>query len=135
MGFAQRNIRKRKHHPTSKRTTILRRLKTAQGFQSEDMFNITASLRSTRDKREYIADSGASRHMIGKCNCTSRELQARRKMKEPIDTQTTNKVVTITEEVSVYVTMLDLFLWARLLQHAPAVLALGLLVDEENYDF
>ena len=86
--------------------------------------------------REYLVDSGASFHLIGKDVCLPHELKTRRKRPSPISLFTANGTVSVTEEINIYVADLGIHVWAQLMHtDTPAVLSLGRLVNEEDFTY
>ena len=74
-----------------------------------------------RKERDFAVDPGARVHMVSKKDRNSAELETMRPSKSPMTVMTANGEVRTTEEATVYVKQLDLFVKVML----PAVLSLG----------
>ena len=59
------------------------------------------------EEREFVADSGASMHMVGKRDLNSAELKTMRTSRSPTKVMTANGEVQTREEATVYVKELD----------------------------
>ena len=86
-------------------------------------------------EREFVADSGASMHMISKKDLSDAEMDTLTKSCSPTIVITANGEVPTHEEAIVYVKELDIFLTMKVLENTPAVLSLGKLCDENGYSY
>ena len=77
---------------------------------------------ATTPKREFVADSGASMHMLSRTDLNSAEMETVRVSESPTTVNTTNGEVQTKEEATVYVKEMDLFVTVKLLEDTPAVL-------------
>ena len=68
-------------------------------------------------------DSGASLHMMSKSYSTPEEQETIQKSKDPSVLMTANGTTQTTQEATVYVC--NLYMFVRLLEESPAVLSLG----------
>ena len=84
------------------------------------------------EEREFVADSGASMHMISKKDLSEAEMDTLTKSCIPTIVITANGEVQTHEEATVYVKELDFFLTMKVLKDTPAVLSLGKLCDENG---
>ena len=96
---------------------------------------MTAASTINPEKREFVADSGASMHMVSKKDLNKAELETVRISTNPIMVVTANGEVPAKEEAAVYVRELDLFVTLMLLENTPAVLSLGKLCEEFGYSY
>ena len=87
------------------------------------------------EEREFVVDSGASRHMLSRKDLNSAELETVKVSKSPTTVVTANGEVQTTEEATVYVKELDLFVTVKLLDDTPAVLSLGKLCEDHGYSY
>ena len=87
----------------------------------------------TSRKRDFIVDWGASFRMMGKSGLTPEEQAKSRKSKDPAVVMTANGTTHTTEEATVHVCDLDVFVQVRLLTTSPAVLSMGKLFREIGY--
>ena len=85
--------------------------------------------------REFVADSGASMHMISKKDLSDADMDSLTKSCSPTIVITANGEVQTHEEAVVYVKELDIFLTMKVLENTPAVLSLGKLCDENGYSY
>ena len=84
----------------------------------------------SRRKKEFVVDSGASMHMVSK-----KELYSAEVTRNPTTVMTANGEVQTSEEATVYVKQLDLFVTVMLLEETPAVLSLGKLCEDHGYTY
>ena len=89
---------------------------------------------STLKPEEFIADSGASMHMISKKDQSKAEMDTLTKSCSRTIVITANGEVQTHEEVIVYVKELDMFLTMKVLENTPAVLSFGTFCDENGCD-
>ena len=90
--------------------------------------NIVVSRSDCHDEdREFLVDSGASLHMMSKNALTSETI---RKSEEPTVIMTANGKAKSTEEATVHVGDLDVFVTMMLFDDSFAVLSLCLLCEE-----
>ena len=75
------------------------------------------------EEREFVVDSGASMHVVSKSDLNQAELETVVTSRSPT-TMTANGEVRTTEEATVYVKQLDLFVKVMLLEETPTVLSL-----------
>ena len=85
------------------------------------------------EEREFVADSGASMHMISKKDLSDAEMDTLTTSRSPTTVITANGEVQTHEEAPVYVKELDIFLTMKVLEDTPAVNSLGKLCDEHGY--
>ena len=85
------------------------------------------------EERDFVVDSGASRHMISKKDLNSAELETLTTSKSATTVITASGEVQTHEEDTVYVKELNIFLTMKVLEDTPAVLSLGKLCDEHGY--
>ena len=85
-------------------------------------------------KRKFIIDSGASFHLVGPQELTLEEHQNTYPMKKPQPLSTANGIRTATIQTIMYIPELDLIIHPIIMDRAPAVLSLGLLI-KEGYSF
>ena len=81
-------------------------------------------------EREFVVDSGASKHMLSKKDLHEAELETVRVSKNPTVVMTANGEVPTKEEATVYVRELDLFMTVMLLENALPILSLGKFCEE-----
>ena len=79
---------------------------------------------------EFKVDSGASVHLMSKCDLSAEEQDIIRKSKELCEVMTANGSSTTTEEASVCVRDLDMFINVQLLEYSPVVLSSGKMVKK-----
>ena len=85
---------------------------------------------------EFYVDSGASRHMMSKNDeLTSGENDTIERSKEPTVNTTANGKAESTEEATVYVNDLNVFVVMMLLKDSPEVLSSGLLCEEKGCSY
>ena len=95
--------------------------------------NVVASRSdSEHEEREFIVDSGASLHLMSKCELTSGETDTIRRSKEPTLITTANGKAESTEEVTVHVNDMDVSVTVMLLECSPAVLSLWLIMRRKE---
>ena len=87
------------------------------------------------EEREFVADSGASMHMISEKDLDSGDMDTLTKSCSPTTVITANGEVQTHEEATVYAKELDMFLTMKVLEHTPTVLSLGKLCDENGYSY
>ena len=87
------------------------------------------------EEREFVVDSGASRHMISKKDVSDAEMDTLTKSCIPTIVIRANGEVQTHEEATVYVKELEIFLTVKVLDNTPAVLSLGKLCDENGYSY
>ena len=92
-------------------------------------------LHSKPEEREFVADSGASMHMISKKDLSNAELETVTTSRSPTTVKTANGEVQTNEETTVYVKELEIFLTMNVLEDTPAVLSLGKHYDEHGYSY
>ena len=85
------------------------------------------------EEREFVADSGASMHMLSRKDLNSAELETVRFSESPTTVVAANGEVQTEEEATVYVKELDLFVTVKLLEETPAILSLGKLCEDPGY--
>ena len=91
--------------------------------------------RLRRQKSRFVVDSGASMHMVSKKDLNSAELVTMRTSRSPTTVMTANGEVQTTEEATVYVQQLDLFVKVVLREEIPAMLSLGKLCEDHGYTY
>ena len=77
------------------------------------------------EETEFVVDSRASMHIVSKKDLDSAELETMRTSRSLTTAMTANGEVQTTEEDTVCVSELDLFVTVMLLEENPAVLSLG----------
>ena len=87
------------------------------------------------EEREFVVDSGASMHMIGKKDLSDAEMDTLTKSCSPTIVITAHGEVQTHKEAIVYVKELDICLTMKVLDNTPAVLSLGKLCDENGYSY
>ena len=87
------------------------------------------------EEREFVADSGASMHMLSRKDLNSAELQTLKVPESPTTVVTANGEVQRKEEATVNVRELDLIETVKLLEDTPAVLSLGKLCEDHGYKY
>ena len=87
------------------------------------------------EQRELTVDPGASVEMVSKHGLIHEEKRTVRKLKESCTMFTASGSITATEEATVYVRDLDMFMTVKLLEASPAVLSLGQFWEEHWYSF
>ena len=87
------------------------------------------------EEREFVVDSGLSMHMLSRKDLNSAELETVRVSRSPITVVTAKCEVLTKEEATVYVKELDLFVTVMLLEDALAVLSLGKLCEDHEYNY
>ena len=100
---------------------------------SENRCLLASNLKT--EEREFVADSGASMHMISKKDVSDAEMDTLTKSCSPTIVITANGEVQTHEEATVYVKELDIFLTMKVLDNTPAVLSLGKLCDENGCSY
>ena len=84
--------------------------------------------------RKFLVDSGASFHLVSKESLSQKESKTVHLIPFPIEIQTANGVVTITECCQVFIHELGIKVNAMILNNTIAVLSLGRLVDDEKFE-
>ena len=92
-------------------------------------------LSSRSESRHYIVDSGASTHLIGYKDLTDEEKGRIRSAKEPLILQTANGRAYAQDETDAYIHDLGIWVVFYILEDSPAVLSLGLLVEEHKFTY
>ena len=87
------------------------------------------------EEREFVADSGASMHMISKKDLKIVKMNTLTKSCSPTTVITANGEVQTHEEATVNVKELNKFLTMKVFKDTPAVLSLGKLCDEHGYSY
>ena len=87
------------------------------------------------EDREFVVDSGARMHMLGKRDLSLDEKDTVRRSRPPTVVMTANGEVQTFEEAQIYGHDLGLFLTVQLLNESPAVLSLGKLCDDHGYSY
>ena len=85
--------------------------------------------------RTFIVDSGASNHIVCRDDIYAKELKTLRPLQEPIYMQTANGLIVVEEEVKVFVSTLQISVWANVLENTPNLLSLGCLCEKEGYSY
>ena len=99
------------------------------------MSHLRQTANKKQEDREFTVDSGASLHMLNKNELTSGEKDTIRRSNEPTVITTANGKAESTEEATVYVNDLDVFVTMMLLEDSPAVLSLGLFCEQVGYSY
>ena len=86
-------------------------------------------------EREFVVDSGATMHMVSKKNLNRAELETMRMSRNLSTVMTANGEVQTSEEATVYVKQLDLFVKVMLLEETRAVLFPGELCEEHGHTY
>ena len=84
------------------------------------------------DEKKFIVDSGTSVHMMSKMDMSPEELETVKVSRRPTTVVTADGSINATEETTVYVKDLDMFVTVQLLQDTPAVLSLGKHCEENG---
>ena len=87
------------------------------------------------DARNMMIDSGASFHLIGQTSLTSNEYANKYKLRDPIPLRTANGISWAEEATQLYISKLGLYVEAIILENSPAVLSLGKLVEDEEFEY
>ena len=90
-------------------------------FSPSDNWCLPAPSTLKLEEREFVVDSGASVHMISKKVFNSAELETVTTSRSPTTEITANGEVQTTEEATVYVKELGIFLTMKVLEDTPAV--------------
>ena len=90
------------------------------------------ALLSIGKQRRFIIDSGASYHLIGDDDLTQRERKTFKDLDSPIELQSANGLVTVTQTALIDVRPLDLRVRAHVLPEAQLLLSLGRLIRYNN---
>ena len=124
LGLVAKNMYKLKEKKTRQHSTFPRR-------------NGHSRRKSTKEpeEREFVVDSGTIRHMVGKRDLNSAELDTMRTSRSPTTVMTANGEVQTREEETVCVKQLDLLVRVMLLEETPALLFLGKLCEDHGYTF
>ena len=80
-------------------------------------------------------DSGASVHMMSQSDLTAEEQETIQKSKDPSVIMTAKGTAHTTEEATVYVGDLDMFVQVPLFKESPAVLSLRKFCEESAYSY
>ena len=107
----------------------------ASFYSPSEVWILLAASTINSEEREFVADSGASMHMVSKKDFNKAELETVRIPKNSIMVVTANGEVPAKEEAMVYVRELDLFVTLMHLENTPAVLSLGQLCEDFGYSF
>ena len=92
-------------------------LQTKVGMGSD----INLNRQSRREREEFIVDSGASKHMMSKTDLSPEELETIQVSPHPTTVITANGTIDTTEEVTIHVKDLAMFVTVQLLDDTPAV--------------
>ena len=87
------------------------------------------------EEREFLVDSSASMHMVGKKDLSEAEMDTLTKSCSPTIVITANGEVQTHEEATENVKEFDIFLTVKVLENTSAVLSLGKLCDENGYSY
>ena len=87
------------------------------------------------EEREFVADSGASMHMISKKDLNSAEMETVTTSRSPTTVFTANGGVQTNEVATVYVEELGFFLTMKVIEDTPPVLSLRKLCDEHGNSY
>ena len=99
-----------------------------------DEWVLPAASTKEPEEREFVVDSGASLHMVSKKDFNSAELETMRTSRTPTTVMTANGEVQTTEEATVHVKQLGLFVKVMLLE-TPAVLSLEKLCEDHGFSY
>ena len=92
------------------------------------------SMHFTRDgkdhRRDYVLDSGVSKHLVSRSMLTASELKTIRKALHPVRMNTASGQVRAAEEVQIFIKDLGIFVWAMILEHVPPLISMGKLISE-----
>ena len=86
-------------------------------------------------KKEFVADSRDSMHMVSEKDLDSAELKTTRTSRSLTTVMTANGEVQTREEATENVKQLDLFVTVMLLQETPRVLSSGKLCEDHGYTY
>ena len=84
------------------------------------------------DEQEFVVESGASMHVMGKKDLSSDELETLRRSRNPTTVVTANGEVQTNEEAQVCFYDLDLVVKVQLLEDTPALISFGKLCEEHG---
>ena len=118
----------------AKRVLKLKEQERATFFSPSENWCLLASTRKP-EEREFVVDSGASMHVVGKKDLSDAEMDALTKSCSRTIVITANGEVQTHEEATVYVKELGIFLTMKVLENTLAVLSLGKLCDENGYSY
>ena len=119
----------------AKKILKLKEKHKATFFSPSEKWCLSSPSKIKPEEREFVADSGASMHMIIRKVLNSAELKTVTTSRCPTAVITANGEVQTHEEATVYVRELDIFLTVKILEDTPAVLSLGKLCDENGYSY
>ena len=83
----------------------------------------------------FIADTGASLHLVDRKSLTEAQLQRMKKAPKATALNTANGLVWSTDVIDLYIKELNIYITAHVLESTVPVLSIGLLVKEHNFDF
>ena len=102
-------------------------------YSPADEWILPAASTIKPEEREFVADSGASMHMVSRKDLNAAELETVRISKNPTTVVTANGEKLTKEKATVYVRELDLFVTVMLLEDTPEVLSLGKFCEDHGY--
>jgi hypothetical protein len=83
----------------------------------------------------FIADTGASLHLVDRKSLTEQQLKRMKKASKATALNTANGLVWSTDVIDLYIKELNIYITAHVLDSTVPVLSTGLLVKEHNFDF
>ena len=104
-------------------------------YSPSEEWILPAASTTKPEEREFVVDSGTSKHTVSRKDLNKTELETVRMSKNPAMMVTANGEVPAEEEATVCVRELDLFLKVTALENTPAVLSLGTLCEKCAYSY
>ena len=101
-------------------------------FKPKMQMRVAPTSNVNLDEKKFNVDSGASVHMMSKMDMSPEELETVKVSRRPTTVITADGSINATEEATVYVKDLDMFVTVQLLKDTPAVLSLGKLCEENS---
>ena len=102
-------------------------------FKPKMQMRVAPTSNVNLDEKKFNVDSGASVHMMSKMDMSPEELETVNVSRRPTTVITADGSINATEEATVYVKDLDMFVTVQLLKDTPAVLSLGKLCEENGF--
>ena len=101
-------------------------------FKPKMQMSVAPTSNVNLDEKKFNVDSGASVHMMSKMDMSPEELETVNVSRRPTTVITADGSINATEEATVYVKDLDMFVTVQLLKDTPAVLSLGKFCEENG---
>ena len=102
-------------------------------FKPKMQMRVAPTSNVNLDEKKFNVDSGASVHLMSKMGLSPEELETVKVSRRPTTVITANGSINATEEVTVFLKDLDMFVTVQLLEDTPAVLSLGKLCEENSF--